>query len=85
MKPQNVAFIIDPDKPDEIEEAKRLNERLIMRALAMDGTCTGASLACNDDAAGTTSSITLTVTAGQLVILVVDGKGVASGPYNLSV
>ena len=37
----HVAFIIDPDQPDEIEEAKRLNERLVMRALAMDGTCTG--------------------------------------------
>ena len=37
----HVAFVIDPNEPDEIAEAKALNERLIMRALAMDGTCTG--------------------------------------------
>ena len=34
-------FLIDRNKPEEIEEAERLNERLVMRALAMDGTCTG--------------------------------------------
>jgi D-lactate dehydrogenase (cytochrome) len=37
----HVAFVIDPDAPEEIAEAKQLNERLVMRALAMDGTCTG--------------------------------------------
>jgi D-lactate dehydrogenase (cytochrome) len=34
-------YIVDPDRPTEIEEARRLNERLVMRALAMGGTCTG--------------------------------------------
>jgi D-lactate dehydrogenase (cytochrome) len=34
-------FLIDRNNPDEIKEAERLNERLVMRALAMDGTCTG--------------------------------------------
>ena len=34
-------FLIDPNEPKEIAEAERLNERLVMRALAMDGTCTG--------------------------------------------
>jgi D-lactate dehydrogenase (cytochrome) len=37
----HLCFIIDPDKPEEMEEAKTLNGRLIDRALAMDGTCTG--------------------------------------------
>ena len=34
-------YIVDPARPDELEAARRLNERLVMRALAMDGTCTG--------------------------------------------
>jgi len=37
----HVAFVIDPDAPEEIAEAKQLNECLVKRALAMDGTCTG--------------------------------------------
>lgn len=37
----HVVFLIDPDDPKEIAEAERLNERLVMRALALDGTCTG--------------------------------------------
>jgi D-lactate dehydrogenase (cytochrome) len=34
-------YIIDPDRPEEIEEARRLNERLVLRALALGGTSTG--------------------------------------------
>lgn len=34
-------IIIDPTNPKEIEEAERLNQRVMRRALAMDGTCTG--------------------------------------------
>jgi len=34
-------FLIDRNNPAEIQEAERLNERLVLRALAMDGTCTG--------------------------------------------
>ncbi len=35
------AILADPDRPEEIEEAERLNRRIVARALAMDGTCTG--------------------------------------------
>jgi len=37
----HVIFLIDPNRPEEFAEAKRLNERLVRRALAMDGTSTG--------------------------------------------
>src|SRR3954463_381235 len=37
----HLGFLINRDDPKEIEEAERLNDRLVMRALAMDGTCTG--------------------------------------------
>ena len=37
----HVVLLVDPDKAEEIAEAERFNERLVMRALAMDGTCTG--------------------------------------------
>jgi D-lactate dehydrogenase (cytochrome) len=37
----HVDFLIDPAKPEEMAEARRLNDRMVMRALAMDGTCTG--------------------------------------------
>jgi len=34
-------LIFDPDNADEVARCKAFNERLIARALAMDGTCTG--------------------------------------------
>jgi D-lactate dehydrogenase (cytochrome) len=34
-------IIVDPTDPAEVEEAERLNKRVMRRALAMDGTCTG--------------------------------------------
>ena len=37
----HVVLLVDPDKAEEIAEAERFNGRLVMRALAMDGTCTG--------------------------------------------
>ncbi|GAB3629217.1 2-hydroxy-acid oxidase [Pandoraea terrae] len=37
----HVAILIDPDKPAEIEEAERINQRIVERAIRMDGTCTG--------------------------------------------
>ncbi len=37
----HLGFLIDRNDPKELAEAERLNERLVMRALAMDGTCTG--------------------------------------------
>ena len=35
------AILADPNKPKELEEAERLNQRIVSRALAADGTCTG--------------------------------------------
>jgi D-lactate dehydrogenase (cytochrome) len=37
----HVIFPIDPDSPSELAEVEALNARLVERALAMDGTCTG--------------------------------------------
>jgi D-lactate dehydrogenase (cytochrome) len=37
----HLVFMIDPNRPDEIAEASRLNDRMVARALAMEGTCTG--------------------------------------------
>ncbi|MBP6818978.1 FAD-linked oxidase C-terminal domain-containing protein [Ferrovibrio sp. MS7] len=37
----HLAFVIDRANPKEIEEAERLNARLVQRALSMEGTCTG--------------------------------------------
>ena len=37
----HLVYVIDPDKPEEMAEAKRLNDRMVARALAMGGTCTG--------------------------------------------
>jgi D-lactate dehydrogenase (cytochrome) len=37
----HLVFMIDPNRPEEIAEAGRLNDRMIARALAMDGTSTG--------------------------------------------
>ena len=37
----HLAILIDPANPADLEEAKALNARLVERALAMGGTCTG--------------------------------------------
>jgi D-lactate dehydrogenase (cytochrome) len=37
----HVAFVLDTSKPEEVAEANRINDRLIARALSMEGTCTG--------------------------------------------
>jgi D-lactate dehydrogenase (cytochrome) len=37
----HVLFIVDPDSPGEMEAAKALNDRIVSRALEMEGTCTG--------------------------------------------
>ncbi len=37
----HLTVLIDPNDPGEMERAKAMNERLVRRALAMDGTCTG--------------------------------------------
>jgi D-lactate dehydrogenase (cytochrome) len=37
----HLIFLVDPAKPEETALAKEFNRRLIERALAMEGTCTG--------------------------------------------
>ena len=37
----HLLFLLDPDDPDEQARAKAVNARLIDRALASGGTCTG--------------------------------------------
>jgi D-lactate dehydrogenase (cytochrome) len=37
----HVVFSLDPNSADELAEVSALNARLVERALAMDGTCTG--------------------------------------------
>jgi D-lactate dehydrogenase (cytochrome) len=37
----HVIFAMDPTSPDELREVKAINDRLVERALGMDGTCTG--------------------------------------------
>ena len=37
----HLVFLIDLDDPQERETVKRINHRLVARALALDGTCTG--------------------------------------------
>lgn len=37
----HVLFVIDPEDPDEMARTEAVNERMVNRALAMGGTCTG--------------------------------------------
>ncbi|WP_255538486.1 FAD-binding oxidoreductase [Polynucleobacter sp. P1-05-14] len=37
----HVLLVIDPDKPDDLVEAERLNSAIVHRALQLGGTCTG--------------------------------------------
>ncbi len=37
----HLIFMIDPESREEIAEASRLNDRMVARALEMEGTCTG--------------------------------------------
>ncbi|HEB96098.1 MAG TPA: FAD-binding protein [Sedimenticola thiotaurini] len=37
----HLLMLPDPDDPAQLEEAEEINRRLVRRALAMDGTCTG--------------------------------------------
>lgn len=37
----HLTYVLDPASPAELEEARRLNERMVGRALAMGGTCSG--------------------------------------------
>jgi len=37
----HLIYVLDPNSAEELAEAGRLNERMVARALAMGGTCTG--------------------------------------------
>ena len=37
----HLGLVIDPTNPAELAEAEQLNERLVRRAIAMEGTSTG--------------------------------------------
>jgi D-lactate dehydrogenase (cytochrome) len=37
----HLVYVLNPDDPAELAEAERVNTRLVQRALAMGGTCTG--------------------------------------------
>ncbi len=37
----HVIFLLDPDRPQDFAEAQIINDRMVTRAIAMDGTCTG--------------------------------------------
>ncbi|MBL8380909.1 MAG: FAD-binding protein [Burkholderiales bacterium] len=37
----HLCIIVDPNSPSDIEAAEAMNERLVHRAIAMEGTCTG--------------------------------------------
>jgi D-lactate dehydrogenase (cytochrome) len=37
----HLVFMIDPDQPEELAEASRINDQMVARALAMEGTSTG--------------------------------------------
>jgi len=37
----HMLYLVDPDRPEELTEAARLNQRLVERAIDMGGTCSG--------------------------------------------
>ncbi|MBL8672520.1 MAG: FAD-binding protein [Alphaproteobacteria bacterium] len=37
----HLSFLIDPNDPDEMRRAGAVKDKMVMRALSMDGTCTG--------------------------------------------
>lgn len=37
----HLIMLIDPENPEEVAEAKRIHDRMVVRALSLDGTCTG--------------------------------------------
>jgi D-lactate dehydrogenase (cytochrome) len=37
----HLAILVDPDDAEELQRAQQLNDRLVRRAIAYDGTCTG--------------------------------------------
>ncbi len=61
------------------------NQDLDTSLVVLDGSCTGTQLACDDDGCGSWLSRThVDLTAGQLVIIIVDGVG-DMGKYTLTI
>ena len=54
-----------------------------------DGSCTGAQQACSDDACGGPASlqgrVTVTLAAGQSIVIIVDGASDFDGSYQLAI
>lgn len=50
-----------------------------------DGDCSGPELGCDDDTGGGQSQVTLTLAAGQTVVIVVDGFGGDADDYDLHI
>jgi deoxyribonuclease-1 len=52
----------------------------------LDGACDGAELACNDDFDGTQqSAVSISLTQGQRIIVVVDGEDSLAGDFDLTI
>ncbi len=67
---------------DTVGSAATFDTLLYIRS----GNCVGAQLGCDDDSAGGTKSrIDLAMTAGQTVVVVVDGFGVHQGAFTLNI
>lgn len=50
-----------------------------------EGSCSGTELACNDDANGVSSRVTVSLAAGERVAIVVDGFDTMNGPFALNI
>ena len=50
-----------------------------------NATCSGDELACNDDAMGLQSQVRLALSAGQTIMVVVEGYGRSNGLYSLNI
>ncbi|MBK8720701.1 MAG: hypothetical protein IPN32_39255 [Deltaproteobacteria bacterium] len=49
------------------------------------GGCGGVELVCNDDSGGLQSQASANLTAGQTVVIAIDGYNGATGSYSLAV
>jgi hypothetical protein len=49
------------------------------------GACGGPTIACNDDASGVQSSLTVMLPGGQPVVIAVDGFGASAGNFVLNI
>ncbi len=53
--------------------------------LYLHGSCSGGEITCNDDFTGLQSRVTASMTAGQTVIVIVDGYSTNGGNFRLNV